>query len=87
MQVTEHTPNEPLGLGIKAIQEEIEQTESAQTQVEEEMGLLDPMTYTERAGVKQAKVQKTGLRSKRRRSAPLHASRSIRRPSYPSKKR
>ena len=58
MQVTKHTPNEPLGLGIKAIEEEIEQTDSAQTQVEEEMGLLDPMTYTERARTKQGKVQK-----------------------------
>ena len=57
MLVTEQAPSDSLGLGIKAIQDEIELFEVAQTQVEEEMGLLDPMSYTETARAKQAKVQ------------------------------
>ena len=57
MHVTEQVPSEPLDLDIKAIQDEIEQFDLAQTQVEEEMGLLDPMSYTETARAKQAKVQ------------------------------
>ena len=63
LHVSNLTPNALLGDSVKAIDAEIEQTEAAQVQVEEEMGLLDPMTYTERARAKLEKVQ-TALAAK-----------------------